>query len=306
MSANSREHRRRARQNANAETVTVIVSDTSGERPIRAGLLDFSETGLGVSSATPLPVGSLVSLIGPLEGPQGPASSTRRAHVCHSTRTASGAYRSGLAFEYQTSHRTDGTVEPRRDDEFVDLYEVLQVSPNADAETIHRVYRLLAHRYHPDNAESGNEETFKRVLQAYKVLSEPARRAAYDVEHHSQRKLRWKIFDQPQSARGMEAEKRKRWGILTLLYHQRLQAPGSAGIRIMEMEDLLGCPREHLEFTLWVLRGNGWVERDDKGNYQITIQGALAAEDQSGGGDPMSSNLLPAAPTPEPEMAMAY
>lgn len=306
MSANSTERRKRARQNADSEIITIVVCDAGGERTIRAELLDYSSTGLGVSSATPLPVGSLVSLIGRIEGPQGPASSTRRAHVCHSTRTAGGAYRSGLAYEYQTSNRANGPAEPGRDDEFVDLYEALQVSPNADGETIHRIYRLLAHRYHPDNAESGNEETFKRVLQAYKVLSEPARRAAYDVEHHSQRKLRWKIFDQPESARGMEAEKRKRWGVLTLLYHKRLQAPGSAGMRIMEMEELLGCPREHLEFTLWVLRGNGWIERDDKGNYQITIQGALAAEDQSGPGVPISSNLLPAAPTPEPEMAMAY
>ena len=38
-----------------------------------------------------------------------------------------------------------------------DYYEVLQVSPNADLDTIHRVYRLLAQRFHPDNRESGNE-----------------------------------------------------------------------------------------------------------------------------------------------------
>jgi len=308
MSANGQGRRKRARRNGNAESITVIVSEASGERSIRGELLDFSETGLGVSSAAPLPVGSIVSLIGRLEGPDGPASSTRRAHVCHSTRSAGGAYRSGLAFEYDTSHRANGAARRERDDQFVDLYEVLQVSPNADAETIHRVYRLLAHRYHPDNAESGDEETFKRVLQAYKVLSEPAQRAAYDVEHNSQRKLRWKIFDQPRSAQGMEAEKCKRWGVLSLLYHKRLHAPGGAGMRMMELEELLGCPREHLEFTLWVLRGNGWVERDDKGNFQITIQGVLAAENQSGAGIPSSSHLLPAAVAhePEPEMAMAY
>jgi hypothetical protein len=77
---------------------------------------------------------------------------------------------------------------------------------------------------------------------------------------------------------------------------------------MMDLEELLGCPREHLEFTLWVLRGNGWIERDDKGNFQITIQGALAAENQSGAGIPPSSHLLPsaAAHEPEPEMAMAY
>ena len=308
MSANGRERRKRTRQNANFDSIAIVVSESGGERSIRGDLLDYSETGLGVSTAIPLPVGSLVSLIGRLEGPGGPASSTRRAHVCHCTPTARGSYRSGLAFEYDASSRANGSAVRERNELFVDLYEVLQVSPNADNETIHRVYRLLAHRYHPDNAESGDEEMFKRVLQAYKVLSEPAQRAAYDVEHQVNRKLRWKIFDQPQSAQGMQAEKRKRWGVLSLLYHKRLHSPGNAGMRMMELEELLGCPREHLEFTLWVLRGNGWVERDDKGMFQITIQGALAAEDQSGAGVPADAHLLAAAGAHahDSDMAMAY
>lgn len=307
MSANTRERRRRARQTGNLEAITIIVSEAGGERSVRGELLDYSEAGLGLSTTTPLPVGSLVSLIGRLEGPEGPASSTRRAYICHSAPGAEGGYRSGLAFEYDTSRGGDQSGGGERKELFVDLYEVLQVSPNADAETIHRVYRLLAHRYHPDNADSGDEEAFKRVLQAYKVLSDPAQRASYDVEHQSNRKLRWKIFDQPQSAQGMEAEKRKRWGVLSLLYHKRLHAPANAGMRMMELEELLGCPREHLEFTLWVLRGNGWVERDDKGMFQITIQGALAAEEQSGDGVPSSARLLAAAVQREeqPEMAMA-
>ena len=42
-----------------------------------------------------------------------------------------------------------------------DYYEFLQISPNADAETIHRVYRFLAARLHPDNNETGHEENFR-------------------------------------------------------------------------------------------------------------------------------------------------
>ena len=37
-----------------------------------------------------------------------------------------------------------------------DYYEVLQISPNADPDTVHRVYRFLAARFHPDNQKSGN------------------------------------------------------------------------------------------------------------------------------------------------------
>ena len=48
---------------------------------------------------------------------------------------------------------------------FVDYYEDLQISPNADLETIERVYRLLAKRYHPDNQATGSIEKFGRLFQ---------------------------------------------------------------------------------------------------------------------------------------------
>ena len=47
-----------------------------------------------------------------------------------------------------------------------DYYEFLQISPNADAETIHRVYRFLAARLHPDNSETGHEENFRLLKGA--------------------------------------------------------------------------------------------------------------------------------------------
>jgi curved DNA-binding protein CbpA len=62
-----------------------------------------------------------------------------------------------------------------------DYYEFLQISPNADAETIHRVYRFLAARLHPDNPESGREERFRLLRAAYDVLSDPHRRREYDL-----------------------------------------------------------------------------------------------------------------------------
>ena len=62
----------------------------------------------------------------------------------------------------------------------VDYYEILQISPNAEPETVHRVFRLLAQRYHPDNAETGNEAQFRVLNEAYRVLSDPEQRARYD------------------------------------------------------------------------------------------------------------------------------
>jgi curved DNA-binding protein CbpA len=63
----------------------------------------------------------------------------------------------------------------------LDCYEAMQLSPRADAETISRVYRLLAARYHPDNRETGNSEKFIRLSEAYQILSNPEKRARYDA-----------------------------------------------------------------------------------------------------------------------------
>jgi hypothetical protein len=58
------------------------------------------------------------------------------------------AYRIGVQF-FSDSHQFPAV--PGAD---LDYYEVLQLSPKADLETIHRVYRIMAARFHPDNPES--------------------------------------------------------------------------------------------------------------------------------------------------------
>jgi curved DNA-binding protein len=62
-----------------------------------------------------------------------------------------------------------------------DPYEVLGVSRDADADEIRRAYRALARSHHPDvSKEAGAEERFKEIGEAYAVLSDPERRAAFD------------------------------------------------------------------------------------------------------------------------------
>jgi hypothetical protein len=117
------------------------------------------------------------------------------------------------------------------------------------------------------------------VLQeAYATLSNPEARAAYDAVHPGIRERRWKIFEQAQTALGIEAEKRKRQGILGLLYAQRLNGSRQDGLSAAEMEPLLGCPREHLDFAVWYLKEHGWVLRADNGRCVITAKGVDEAE----------------------------
>ena len=64
-----------------------------------------------------------------------------------------------------------------------DFYEFLQISPNAEQATIHRVYRFLAGRLHPDNPATGDAEKFVLLKQAFDVLSNPESRAEYDAAY---------------------------------------------------------------------------------------------------------------------------
>ena len=58
----------------------------------------------------------------------------------------------------------------------MDYYEFLQISPNAEAETIHRVYRFLAARFHPDNPETSDPEKFAMLRHASeRVIVAPPR-----------------------------------------------------------------------------------------------------------------------------------
>jgi len=67
-----------------------------------------------------------------------------------------------------------------------DYYEVLGVSRDASSEEIKRAFRKLAFQYHPDrNRDGGAEEKFKEVNEAYEVLSDADKRAAYDRWGHS-------------------------------------------------------------------------------------------------------------------------
>ena len=65
--------------------------------------------------------------------------------------------------------------------EFRDYYETLGVGRDANPDEIKRAYRRLARKYHPDLSEEPNaEDRFKEVQEAYEVLKDPEKRAAYD------------------------------------------------------------------------------------------------------------------------------
>ena len=157
---------------------------------------------------------------------------------------------------------------------FVDYYELLQVSPNAEAETIHRIHRLLAARYHPDNVETGNQERFLLLNEAYGILSDPEKRLAYDTKYQLLQIQPLPVFEMKEFVEGVEGEVNRRMGVLSLLYKRRRQNSDDPGFSLLEFESLMGFPSRHLEFALWFLRGKQHIQQlSENSDYVITPAG---------------------------------
>jgi len=61
-----------------------------------------------------------------------------------------------------------------------------------------------------------------------------------------------------------------------------MNQPQQPALGIHDMEELLGCPREHLEFPLWYLKESGCLTRTDNGRYSITVKGVERSESDEG------------------------
>jgi curved DNA-binding protein CbpA len=154
-----------------------------------------------------------------------------------------------------------------------DYYEILQVSPRADRDTIERVFRYLANRFHPDNRETGDVDRFTEIVDAYETLSSPALRSKYDLSYESVREARWKLFSRETSENEVAADNAIRLGIMSILYIVRRNHPSEPGVATMELERLLECPEPVMRFHLWYLKENQWITRLETGFLAITAMG---------------------------------
>jgi len=163
---------------------------------------------------------------------------------------------------------------------FVDYYELLQVSPRADTETISRVFRHLAKKAHPDSQDAGDTELFEQLVEAHKVLTNPEQRAAFDARYHNQISQQWKLLEDATGGQGAsESDRTLRDRILTLVYLQRRRDLYKPGLGELELERMVDCPRSHLEFHLWYLRQKVWIERTESGTLAITAEGVDRVEE---------------------------
>jgi curved DNA-binding protein CbpA len=160
---------------------------------------------------------------------------------------------------------------------FVDYYELLQVSPNADTDTIQRVFRHLAKKYHPDH-ETPDEDRFRRLVEAHKVLTDPEARAGYDAAYQEYWSGKWRLVSESGNGAAFNQDRDMRERMLSLFYVQRRRSMALPGLGEYEIARLLGTPVELVEFHLWYLRAKGWIERLDSGMLAISAAGVDQVE----------------------------
>lgn len=156
------------------------------------------------------------------------------------------------------------------EESFVDFYELMQISPNAETSTIQRVFRMLASRYHPDNPETGDIDRFMLLNKAYHTLSDVAARLDYDAEYHAKRLQPLGVFGMKEFELGIDGEANRRMGVLCLLYNRRRSNPDRPGVSVLELETMMTSPREHLLFTLWYLKDKNLALMDESSDMVIT------------------------------------
>jgi curved DNA-binding protein CbpA len=153
-----------------------------------------------------------------------------------------------------------------------DYYEFLQIDSNAKPETIHRIYRFLAARYHPDNRLTGDLDKFLLLSRAYEVLSDTERRAQYDARLNKELPP-GRLFESVDFMDGIEGEMNRRLAVLSLLYRQCRANVHSPHVSMLDLETQIGVPREYLDFTIWYLRSKKYIKQEDNADLALTCLG---------------------------------
>jgi curved DNA-binding protein CbpA len=176
----------------------------------------------------------------------------------------------------------------------------LQVDRNAHVTIIRYAYRFLAAMYHPDNSESGDAEKFRIITEAWKTLSDDAKRSAYDMSLGLQDQQKGGpaggAAAAPKSKEfGRESlphipktgvtwnEIELRIAVLQILLAARKQRPTSGGCSMRMLLDVLHLDNNEglttIEFALWYLREKGCLEQGER-SFMITAKGLDYLTDQ--------------------------
>lgn len=199
--------------------------------------------------------------------------------------------------------------------EFVDYYDFLMVSPQADRAMVEWAVRLMLTRYGPKNPDTADAAKYETTKAAYRALVDPAKRAEYDALRNKQRgsskPSRAGKQERRSSARSgqlpidkivveldatvddVRLQIKLRQAVVSALYNVMITNPRVPEMGRAEIAKAVNCRIDDLEFPVWFLRASGFIKTSNAGDYSITAEGARWVES---GGVP---HLTPKA-TPQP------
>src|SRR5579863_514283 len=225
-------HDLRAERRRETDTVVEMTwKSESGEKRFEAcRAVNLSDIGVAIECPEPLPLLAHVVLR---------AHAFEVAALCqvkHCTWKST-IYVLGLHFVAKTSTGAPDQMAP-------DHYEILRLGASADNDTIERVYRTLAKRFHPDNEKTGDAEIFLRIAEAHRILTDPGERERYDAERDNAKSVVRFDLRSREFFAGLRGEQNRRLAVVCLLYRKRTTDHEAPGLTILDMECLSGFTRE--------------------------------------------------------------
>jgi len=261
----AKNRRKHTRQTSDGSVTLSTAAEGVNQRFIRGRAIDVSKEGAKIETPDSLQTGSHVYLRTEHLGIMGTAT------VRHCEKRSAG-YVMGLELDKSGPNM-------KTPDGFIDYYEILQISPKADGETIRRVFRMQAARYHPDNKQTGDKERFLMLSRIFETLIDPKRRAEYDLQCRMRQPDSIPVFGLAEFVAGIDGEINRRLGVLCLLYKRRRSSPDRPALSLLQLEHLMDFPLEHLMFTVSYLLEKEYMRTVESSDYQITYKGIDALEE---------------------------
>ena len=185
--------------------------------------------------------------------------------------------------------------------EFVDYYDFLMVSPQADKAMLEWVVRLMLTRYGPKTPETADPAKYETTKAAYRALIDPVKREEYDqlwVKHKGQsrpteagnreRRTTPGRAGQPPAEKicveheatedDVRLQVKLRQAVLSAVYDVLITNPRSPEMGRAEIAKAIHCRVDDLEFPIWFLRECGLIKTSNAGDYSITADGVQWVE----------------------------
>jgi hypothetical protein len=188
--------------------------------------------------------------------------------------------------------------------EFVDYYDFLMVSPQADKAMLEWAVRLMLTRYGSKTPETADAAKYETTKVAYRALIDPIKREEYDrlwVKHKGQpgpteagKRERRTIpsragqppldkicVEHDATEEDVRLQVKLRQAVVSALYDVLITNPRNIELGRAEVAKAVHCRIDDLEFPIWFLRECGLIKTSNAGDYAITADGVKWVE--SGG-----------------------